>query len=128
MYLCSLSRPAVRSSRWRQVSLPNGLTIAAEVMSTPAERAAGMQFRNGFEPGTVMLFVHPTEGRHTYHMGNMGFPLDAVLLDQMGLIIEVQHGIPGGRFGKVNHSALIEAPYGFASANNLKVGDRIRLS
>ena len=67
-----------------RVVLPNGGVLSAEVMDTPAKRAAGMQFRNGFPPHTVMLFVHPTPGNFRYHMRNVGLPLDLVSLDQRG--------------------------------------------
>lgn len=130
MYFSALSSSRLlRGSSMLSVELPNGRRLKAEVMATPAERAAGMQFRAGFEPETVMLFVHPTEGRYTYHMTNVGFPLDLMFIDWMGRLIGIQSTHPGGTGygGNSIHRFAIEAPAGFVSENNLKMGDRIRL-
>ena len=113
-----------------RVVLPNGGVLSAEVMDTPEKRAAGMQFRNRFPPNTVMLFVHPTPGNFRYHMRNVKIPLDILWLDSMGRLQQFLLCRPGatscGGF-VANTASVIEAPAGFASANNLKIGDRIRL-
>ncbi len=130
MYFSALSSPSLlRGSSTLSVELPNGRRLKAEVMTTSAERSAGMQFRTGFEPETVMLFVHPTEGRYTYHMTNVGFPLEILFFRSGGKLVSVEHAAPGrGSYGgSVKHRLAIEAPSGFVSANNLKMGDRIRL-
>ena len=112
-----------------RVQLPNGAVLSAEVMDTPEKRAAGMQFRNGFPKNTVMLFVHPTPGNFRYHMRNVGLPLDLVSLDSAGRVIRIQSGLPGntGYESGAGSRHMIEAGSGFASRNNLKIGDRIRL-
>ena len=111
-----------------RVVLPNGGVLSAEVMDTPAKRAAGMQFRNGFPPHTVMLFVHPTPGNFRYHMKNVTHPLDLLWLNSQR-VVELQTGAfgPGSFGGHVKATHVLEAPSGFVSANNLKIGDRIRL-
>ena len=126
MYLSSSSVQSPDSPRWSQVHLPNGSTVAAEVMRTPAERAAGMQLRNRFPKDTVMLFVHPTEGRYTYHMTNVGFPLEILFFRSDLRLASVQHAQPGHGSYAGNGKVVIEAPSGFASENNLKIGDLIR--
>jgi uncharacterized protein len=112
-----------------RVQLPNGAVLSAEVMDTPEKRAAGMQFRNGFPKNTVMLFVHPTPGNFRYHMRNVKIPLQFLFLDSTGRITSVRGGTPGQTsvIESPNSAAFaIEAPSGFVSANNLKIGDQIQ--
>jgi uncharacterized membrane protein (UPF0127 family) len=124
MYLSAPSSAwAFYSPRTSLLHLPNGTAVAAQLMSTPAERAAGQQFRS--EP-SVMLFLHPTAGRYTYHMINVGFPLELLFLGSAGTLASVQHAQPGRNFYTGFAKAVLEAPSGFVSANNLKVGDVIR--
>lgn len=112
-----------------RVQLPNGAVLSAEVMDTPEKRAAGMQFRNGFPPNTVMLFVHPRPGNFQYHMRNVRSSLDLLSLNSAGRIIKILSARPGGDGYEsgANSSHMLEGPAGFASRNNLKIGDRIRL-
>lgn len=126
MYLSSSSVQSPDSPRWSQVHLPNGSTVAAEVMRTPAERAAGMQLRNRFPKDTVMLFVHPTEGRYTYHMRNVRIPLDILSINSAGVVNGLETLSLGPNLFHANGQCVIEASAGFASANNLKIGDLIR--
>jgi uncharacterized membrane protein (UPF0127 family) len=113
-----------------RVVLPNGAVRSAEVMDTAEKRAAGMQFRNGFPPNTVMLFAHPTPGNFRYHMKNVRSGLDLMSLDSAGRVIKIQSVRPGtdGYGSGANCQFMIEAPCGFASTNNLKIGDLIRLA
>jgi uncharacterized membrane protein (UPF0127 family) len=113
-----------------RVVLPNGAVLSAEVMDTAEKRAAGMQFRNGFPPNTVMLFAHPTPGNFRYHMKNVHSDLDLVSLDSAGRVIKIQSARPGtGGYGSgANCQFVIEAQRGFASRNKLKIGDQIRLA
>ena len=121
-----LSLGACLSPSLSRVVLPNGGVLSAEVMDTPEKRAAGMQFRNGFPPNTVMLFV---PGLPNFHMHNVSMPLDVIHLDRYGRIAAIQTAKPGSGSQRSNgvSSSAIEAPVGWASANNLKIGDRIRL-
>ena len=134
MYLSSTGSFSRSDSSWSsgsyaQIVLPNGKVYAARIMATPAERARGMQFEAGFPPETVMLFVHPNPGRRSYHMRNVPIPLDISWVDSAGAITEQASAVPGTRLygGRARSAFVIEASAGFASANNLKVGDRLQI-
>jgi uncharacterized membrane protein (UPF0127 family) len=120
------SSSAFSSSSFLRMVLPNGNAVVAQLMSTPAERAAGQQFRS--EPA-MMLFVHPKPGPYQYHMKNVRFPLDFVWCDSNGIVQRISTESPGRTSvdGNTISQYVIEAPSGFASQNNLKIGDQIRL-
>jgi uncharacterized membrane protein (UPF0127 family) len=123
-----LSASASSSSFGSRLRLPSGRVVSAEVMRTPAELATGMQFRNGFPPSTVMLFLHPTAAAHRYHMRNVRIPLDLILMNSDGRVSGVTSlNLSDGNAITPRHSMAIEAPAGWARANNLKLGDLIRL-
>jgi uncharacterized membrane protein (UPF0127 family) len=126
MYLSApLSGSAFFSPRTSFLHLPNGTAVAAQLMSTPAERAAGQQFRS--EP-SVMLFLHPRPGRYQYHMKNVHFPLDMLSLDSTGAIARLKRMTPGPNSydSSADCLAVIEAPAGFVLQNSLTMGRRIR--
>src|SRR5271170_3272826 len=102
------------------------LNASVEVMDSPVKRAMGMQFRNGFAPGTVMLFLHPRRASFRYHMRNVRVPLELILVDR-GRVCSLSTLTPGsGCSGLTSpHTAAIEAPVGWSKSHGLTVGQRI---
>jgi uncharacterized protein len=121
-----LSVPLSPSASGQVLKLPNGRAVSVEVMDTPELRAAGMQFRTSMD--RPMLFVFPDEAKRSYHMRNVRMPLDLILMNSGGQVLTFQHlSAESGRSRYCpNHSAAIEAPAGWARANNLKIGDLIQ--
>ena len=119
-----LSVPLSPSASGQVLKLPNGRGVSVEVMDTPELCAMGMQFRASMD--RPMLFVFPNEAKRSYHMRNVRMPLDLVTLDRRNVLLSMNSIQPGQIFNGPVHAAAIEAPLGWARANNLKIGDVIR--
>lgn len=118
----------------REVALPDGTRVNAEVMMRADDRARGMMFRDALLAGEGMLFVHPEPGRYGYWMHNVRIPLDIIWMDAERRIVEISAGTPpclkeasqcpsyGGQ-----HEAMfvLELGGGEAARHGLKPGDRI---
>jgi uncharacterized membrane protein (UPF0127 family) len=127
MYLRSpFSSLSGSQSYTRSVKFSNGATVPVEVMDTPELRATGMQFRTSMD--RPMLFVFPDEAKRSYHMRNVRMPLDLILMNSGGRVLSMHSMMPSQiqTGGSLLHSQAIEAPAGWAQANNLKIGDVIR--
>ena len=122
-----LSVPLSPSASGQVLKLPNGRGVSVEVMDTPELCAMGMQFRASMD--RPMLFVFPNEAKRSYHMRNVRMPLDLILMNSDGRVSGIASLIPNGQahIGSLPvHSRSIEAPAGWARANNLKIGDVIQ--
>src|ERR671936_2755034 len=67
--------------RTREVTLPNGTKIRAEVMIHPTDMMRGMMFRDSLAPDRGMLFIHEQPGKYSYWMHQVKIPLDIIWMD-----------------------------------------------
>ncbi len=117
------------------VTLPNGAVIQAEVASTPAEQARGLQFRDELAPDRGMIFHFFDMRERPFWMYKTRIPLDVLWLDGRGLIMEMSTDIPPCESeiardcptygGKIPSKYVLELAAGQATAHGLKLGDRI---
>lgn len=91
---CSRSSDPVRDFASRQVTLPNGKTILAEVMTNPVDMSRGMMFRDSLAPDRGMLFVHGSPGKYAYWMYQVKVPLDIVWMDANRRVVEISADTP----------------------------------
>lgn len=113
----------------------NGTTLAnanVAVSDTYAERYTGLSDTEELGPNEGMLFIHPSEGNHTYVMRDMAFPIDIVFVDANGTITTIHHAeLPAegeelrGYSGRGKY--VVELPYGFTNHTNIDVGDTVRI-
>lgn len=104
-------------------------TVSVAVADTSAERYTGLSDTDSLDRDEGMLFVHPEEGRHTYVMRDMAFPLDIVFVDGDGTVTTVHHA-PVERDDDLTEYRgrgryVLEVPRGFADRTGLSVGDRV---
>ncbi len=113
------------------------LEIEAEVVSTPAARSLGLGGRDSLAEGAGMLFVFPAEGRHTFCMCGMRFPLDFVWISANRRVVDLTKGLPpptpGAPASEVadhqpgqNVLYVLEVNAGVIDGAGLEVGDEVK--
>ena len=66
LFGCGAGSDPVDDFSTREVTLPDGSSVKAEVMMNKTDMARGMMFRDTFPEGRGMLFIHPTADRYPY--------------------------------------------------------------
>lgn len=108
-------------------------TVDVRIADTPEKRRLGLSNTTALAHGEGMLFVHDSEGRYTYVMREMDFPLDIVFIDSEGRITAIHHApvpeeIPGGNGNFPGRGKyVLEVPRGFTNATDADVGDRVEI-
>ncbi|WP_245708146.1 DUF192 domain-containing protein [Halobacterium jilantaiense] len=101
-----------------------------EIADTPDEQYTGLSEHESLGADEGMLFVYPDEGRHTYVMRSMDFPIDIVYVDADGRITEIHHApteddnedlTPYPGRGKW----VLEVPYNWTVERGVEEGDRV---
>lgn len=113
----------------------NGSTLASvavRIANTSQERYTGLSETESLADGEGMLFVYDREGRHTYVMRNMSFPLDIVFVAANGTITRVHHAEtePGERGDELTGYTgrgqyVLEVPRGYTNQTGVGVGDTV---
>jgi uncharacterized protein len=78
----------------RNVTLPSGQHIRAEVEMNDLDMQKGMMFRDSLPRGRGMLFIHQTPGQYKYWMYQVRIPLDIVWMDPAHRIVEISPDTP----------------------------------
>ena len=68
--------------------------FAAEIASTPSERAQGLSGRESLAPQSGMLFVFEGGRVSPFWMNEMRFSLDFVWISQDCLVADITHSVP----------------------------------
>ncbi|TQQ82464.1 DUF192 domain-containing protein [Halonotius roseus] len=103
-------------------------TVDARIADTFEKRYTGLSNTSSLGPNEGMLFIHGTEGRHSYVMRDMAFPIDIVFIDADGEITTIHHAEPDddGTFSGTGKYVL-EVPYNYTTDNDIEVGDRVEI-
>lgn len=120
----------------RDVTLPHGDVIHAEVASTQAQVEKGLMFRTSLAPDHGMLFLFSNEERLTFWMFQTLIPLDIVWMDSNKRIVDISANTPPCKaatsdqcpvYGGHEPSLFVlELPAGAVAKYHLKTGDVIR--
>jgi uncharacterized membrane protein (UPF0127 family) len=125
---------------WKTVTVhdrADGTTLATvdvRLADTFQKRYTGLSDTGSLGPNEGMLFVHPSEGNHTYVMRRMSFPLDIVFLNASGNVTRIHHAplpseTPGddlvgyGGYGKY----VLEVPMNYTTDRGIEAGDYVRI-
>lgn len=73
----------------RNVTLPDGAAIAAELKITPQQQEVGMMFRTELAHDRGMLFVNAQARTVAYWMHNCNFPLDIIFIGPDHRVVEI---------------------------------------
>lgn len=72
----SINQPQTKA---RTVTI-NNRTFTVEVADSDEKRAQGLSNRDRLDANEGMLFVFPTEGRYSFWMKEMNFPIDIIFI------------------------------------------------
>jgi uncharacterized membrane protein (UPF0127 family) len=73
----------------KQVTLPDGAKILAEMKLDPASQAVGMMYRDSLPKDRGMLFYQAKPVQVPYWMHNVKIPLDIIFLDAHKKVVEI---------------------------------------
>jgi uncharacterized membrane protein (UPF0127 family) len=91
---CSRSSDPVRDFNAREITMPNGKIVTAEVMTNPVDMTRGMMFKDSLAPDRGMLFVHGAPGQFTYFTYQVKIPLDILWMDPNHRVTEISANTP----------------------------------
>jgi len=99
------------------------LADRCEAASTFFARLKGLQFRKELHKGSGLLLT-PC---NSIHMFFMRFPIDAVFIDAVNVIVHIEENIKPWRISKTVGKArsVLELPSGTVHATSTKIGDLI---
>jgi uncharacterized membrane protein (UPF0127 family) len=80
--------------RWRDVRLPDGQTVHAELAVQPEELMRGLKYRESLAADHGMLFLHNQEGLYPYWMFECKMALDMIWMDRAHRIVEIAANVP----------------------------------
>ncbi|MBI4904022.1 MAG: DUF192 domain-containing protein [Acidobacteria bacterium] len=119
----------------KQITLPGGKVIRAEVMLRRNDMMRGMMFRPPLALDRGLLFVHTRAGKYSYWMSNVKVPLDIIWMDKERHIVEMSPNTPPcletdpvkcpTYGGKVESTFALELSAGQIAANGLAIGQQI---
>lgn len=103
------------------------LTFQVEVADTPAKRELGLQYRRDLAPNRGMIFLFPSESKHSFWMKNTPIPLDMIFIGSNRKVVGiVEQAVPFSTDSRSVPAAsqfVLEINGGLASRYGIKVGD-----
>jgi hypothetical protein len=113
---------------FKTVALGSGV-FSLELADTPQKRALGLSGREKLDSDKGMLFVFEKEGRYSFWMKDMKFPLDIIWLDKNLKVVEIKENVqpesfPAAFTSKTKALYVIELNGGVAQKYNIKVGEK----
>ena len=118
----------------RDVTLPGGQLIHAELAITPAQQQRGLMFRTSLAPDRGMLFVFQQEDKIPFWMFQTLIPLDMIWMDSHRRIVEISADTPPCKTdesqcpnygGHEPAQFVLELNAGAAAKYHLKIGDEL---
>ncbi len=91
---CGERTSTLEALREREITMPDGKKIVAEVMMSATDLQRGMMFRDAMPKDTGMLFIHNRPGNYSYWMYQVKVPLDIVWLDTGKRVIRISADTP----------------------------------
>jgi uncharacterized membrane protein (UPF0127 family) len=119
----------------RDVTLPGGELIHAEVASTQAQVQKGLMFRTSLAPDRGMLFLFSKEDSLQFWMFQTLIPLDIIWIDSDKKIVEISADTPPCKTeasqcpqygGHEPALFVLELPAGSVARYHLQTGQTIR--
>ena len=76
------------------ITSQESVNVSVEIADTESERREGLMYRRNLEIDKGMLFVFPDEAPRSFWMKNTYVPLDTVLIDSEGRVLNVEEAYP----------------------------------
>jgi len=124
---------AACGEKFVKVTLPNKVSIKAELAVTPEERQLGLMYREGINAGQGMLFIFKEEALYSFWMANMKISIDIIWLNREKRIVHIHRRVPPSispphpsYSPKIPAMYVLELKAGSADKNRLKLYDKLR--
>jgi uncharacterized membrane protein (UPF0127 family) len=119
------------------VRIGSSMAIRSEIAWTPTARTLGLGGREALDRNAGMLFVLPEEGRETFWMKGMRFPLDFAWISSDRRVLQLTEDVPPPEAGTPDKSLplykpeqpvryVLEVNAGVTEALGISVGDEVR--
>ena len=131
-----LSAAQTAAVRRKVTFMPSGVSVAAEMAETAAERSKGLMYRTSMGELEAMMFSFRDSTRLTFWMYHTRIPLTVIFLDDGLKIVDMQNMAPcaGEDPGacpvytsRVNARHAIEVSQGFVEKYRIKFGDYVAI-
>lgn len=67
--------------------------LLTDIADTPEKKSLGLGVRESMGEGEAMLFPFEVEGRHSFWMHGMKFPIDIIWLDSDKTVVHIEHSL-----------------------------------
>jgi uncharacterized protein len=118
----------------RQIKI-NNKTLIVDVADTPQARIKGLMGKTSLAPDTGMIFTFGNESAYTFWMKNMKMSIDMIWINKDMNIVDMDSNVPpcsndNCELYTPNSPVkyVIETSAGWATANNIKIGDKIEMT
>lgn len=111
----------------------DGNTISISVAETDAARALGLGGRSELAADEGMLFIFPADGKYTFWMKDMRFPIDIFWLSADGTIVYMAQNVAPDTYPQHTFVSptpardVLELPAGYAAEHSVNTGDKVHL-
>ena len=115
------------------VIINDEIKVNVEVADTSEKRATGLMFREVLDEESGMLFVFQWQDYYSFWMKNTLIPLDMIWISEDMEIVDIQQTEPCKENPCSSYKPnapgkyVLEVNQGFASRNNIEIGDKIVL-
>ncbi|SRR5574340_1578597 len=118
----------------REVTLPNGKKIRAEVAIRTFEIQRGLMYRDSLAANRGMLFIHEKPGTFSYWMYQVRIPLDIIWMDSNHRVVEIAANAQPCKTkasecptygGHARAQYVLELAGGQAAANSIQNGNAL---
>ena len=108
------------------VNVRTGAVVAEAIDEArgPWKSFKGLMLRKTMPDNYGMVF-RPARGIHTHFMR---YPIDLVFLDKTDTVVKIRPAMSPWRMDFTNADAVIEMNAGFAAANDIRPGDKLRFT
>lgn len=133
-YIFSISVPAEAPREItpsRTISI-NGVRLQVAIADTDALRAQGLSDTSPLKEGEGLLFVFAEDGRYSFWMKDMRYPIDILWLDAEGAVVYIEKNASPESYPTsfTPHSLaryVLEVRAGFADQYDIQIGTRANL-
>lgn len=108
-------------------------TVYVYVADTEAKRELGLSGRKYLPADQGMLFIFPVEGKPSFWMKDMHFPIDILWLANDGSVIHIEENVSPNSYPQqfAPESGLaryvLELPAGYSEAHGLDIGSKVEI-
>jgi uncharacterized membrane protein (UPF0127 family) len=122
----------IASQNGMRTLLLDGQQIHVSVADTDAERQQGLGGRAGLAYDEGMLFIFDTDGRYSFWMKDMLFPIDMLWLGDDGTVVYMAQNVSPDTYPQsftpdTSARYVLELPANYVMHHGVKVGDIVQL-